>query len=655
MIPGHSLALREMAKQGYSVTFLPAGKKAAVPLVRGKATLTILEAARKAGVEIPSVCGGEGNCGKCKVRVKKGKVKTEESALISEQERRERTVLACQTYPLSDITVEIPVEAAPEEARILTGAQLQRPGIALPYPKNPLVKKIYLEIEPPRLETSIADHERVRLAIRQKLAKPNLPLTTPYHLLLEMPHILRKSDWRVTATLGQKENEVEILALEPGDTTSRNFGLAVDVGTTTIVVHLVDVANFQTVDVEAKYNSQARYGEDYIRRIIYAEENNAFDEMKKLVLDDINSLSAELTKRNRVKKDEVTAVVAAGNTAMLHFLLGLDPTRLRREPYIPSATFIPPLYAREVGLSANRNALFYALPSVSAYVGADITGGAMSLQLDTKKELYLFIDIGTNGEVVLGDGEFMVTCSCSAGPAFEGSGVEHGMRAGAGAIERVKIEAPSKRGAKFQVECKTIGDRPAVGICGSGLLDAIAELFKSGLLNRSGKFASGTGGERIRERDRVKEFILAPKEESGSRKDIVITENDIAHLLRSKAAVYAAITILVEAMSVRIPQVKHIYLAGAFGNYLNVESAVTIGMLPDVERSRMEFVGNTSVSGARTALLSKEAYDKTSEVASKMTYFDLMGNLKFMDEFMKANFLPHTDLSQFPSVRVRGA
>jgi uncharacterized 2Fe-2S/4Fe-4S cluster protein (DUF4445 family) len=644
-----------MNEKGYSITFLPAGKKVAVPLRRGKPALTILEAARKAGVEIPSVCGGEGNCGKCKVRVKKGKVKTNKSPHISAEERRERTVLACQTYALSDITVEIPVEAAPEEARILTGAQLQHPSVALPYPENPLVKKIYLEMEPPRLETSIADHERVRLAIRQKLAKPNLPLTTPYHLLLEMPHILRKSDWKVTATLGQRENEVEILALEAGDRTSRNFGLAVDVGTTTIVVHLVDAADFQTLDIEAKYNSQARYGEDYIRRIIYAEENNAFDEMKKLVLGDIDSLSAELLKRNSVRKDEVTAVVAAGNTAMIHFLLGLDPTRLRREPYIPSATFIPPLYARELGLSAGWNALFYALPSVSAYVGADITGGAMSLKLDTKKELYLFIDIGTNGEVVLGDGEFMVTCSCSAGPAFEGSGVEHGMRAGAGAIERVKIEAPQKRGGKFQIECKTIGDRPASGICGSGLLDAIAELFKAGLVNRSGKFASGTGCERIREHDRVKEFILVPKEESGNKKDIVITENDIAHLLRSKAAVYAAITILVEAMSVKIPQVKHIYLAGAFGNYLNVENAITIGMLPDVERSRVEFVGNTSVSGARMALLSKEAYDKTYEVASKMTYFDLMGNLKFMDEFMKANFLPHTDLSQFPSVRVRGA
>jgi uncharacterized 2Fe-2S/4Fe-4S cluster protein (DUF4445 family) len=328
---------------------------------------------------------------------------------------------------------------------------------------------------------------------------------------------------------------------------------------------------------------------------------------------------------------------------MVHFLLNLDPTRIRKEPYIASVSFMPPIRAAEAGIQINKRGLLYCLPSVAAYVGSDIVAGVLTTRVYTKKGLSLFIDIGTNGEVVLGNRDWLVCASSSAGPAFEGSGVRHGMRAGAGAIEKLTIRPDGS------IEFKTIANTHPVGICGSGLLDTLAELFMNGIIDRTGRFKAN-GDERLTEGDEGLQFQLVPPDDD--HQEIVITQADINNLIRSKAGVFAAIRVLMDSTQTKAEDLEAIYLAGGFGNFLNVQQAVTIGMLPDVPLEKIQFVGNTSIAGAKTVLLSREALEAAEKIAKSMTYFDLMSHPTYMDEFIKAGFLPHTDLSLFPMVKL---
>jgi uncharacterized 2Fe-2S/4Fe-4S cluster protein (DUF4445 family) len=472
-----------------------------------------------------------------------------------------------------------------------------------------------------------------------------------YKMLRELSRKLREKEGNVTVTVGKRQNTFEIMTIEAGNDESEPLGIAVDVGTTTIVVHLVDLSDGKTLAIEAKYNSQIAYGDDYITRIIYAEQNNAFKKMQDLIVSDINELVRKLCRRVNRRNDEIVAVSVAGNTAMMHFLLGLDAHRLRREPFVPVANIIPPIRAVEVGIKTHPRAILYPLPSVAVYVGADVTGGVVAVGMDETDELSLYIDIGTNGEVVLGNREFLVCCSCSAGPAFEGSGVEHGMRATEGAIESVQI---TRRNGDCDVNWRTVGNRRPLGICGSGLIDIIAKLFCSSILERTGKFRRDINCNRVFVEDNVAGFVITEESKRKAKRPITINEIDIANLLRSKAAVYAAIKTLLSEVKLPLEAIERFYLAGGFGNYINISSAITIGMLPDVPHYKVSFVGNTAIAGAKLALTSESALERIEQIARKMTYIDLMMNLQFMDEFVKANFIPHTNLSEFPSVCAPG-
>jgi uncharacterized 2Fe-2S/4Fe-4S cluster protein (DUF4445 family) len=326
---------------------------------------------------------------------------------------------------------------------------------------------------------------------------------------------------------------------------------------------------------------------------------------------------------------------------MVHFLLNLDPTRIRREPYVASAGFVPPIRAAEVGIQINKRGLLYCLPSVAAYVGSDIVAGVLTTRIYTKKKVSLFVDIGTNGEVVLGNRDWLVCASSSAGPAFEGTGVKHGMRAAAGAIEKLDITPDGS------IEFKTIGNKHPAGICGSGLLDTIAELFTNGIIDRTGRFKTN-GDTRLTEGDEGLQFQLVPP--ANEHQEIVITQADIDNLVRSKAGVFAAIRVLMNSTQTKVEDIDTIYIAGGFGNFLNVQQAVTVGMLPDVPAEKIRFVGNASIAGAKTVLMSRKALETAEKIADSMTYFDLMSHPGYMDEFVRASFLPHTDLSLFPSV-----
>jgi len=636
------LAKRE--QKTCSIRFEPSGLKVKVP----QGTV-LLEAARKVGVYLTSICGGDGYCGKCKVVVNEGQFRSNPTTLLTGEESRENVVLACQTKVLSDMIVTIPKSHALTTDQILISDDASRFSVLAgeasekAFCFKPLVQKTYIQLSPPTVQDHTADHERLNVAIRNSIDISIPVLQMGFRVLQELPRLLSESDYKVTATVGFRGGAMEIVQIEPGDRSGVNYAVAADLGTTTIVAQLLDLTNGTTVDTEATYNSQINFGEDYIRRIIYAEQNNAFGQMQTSIVNDVNGLIVTLAERNQVSLGDITAVVCAGNTAMIHFLLNLDTTRIRREPYVASASFIPPIRAAEAGIQINKRGLLYCIPSVAAYVGGDIVGGVLATGLNALSEVALFVDIGTNGEVVLGNKDWMMCASSSAGPAFEGSGVKHGMRASRGAIEKLRI------GPNGSINYKTVGDTRPAGICGSGLLDTISELFVNGIIDRTGRFGQ-KADERLSEGDEGRQFTLV--ETDCEDKGIVITQADISNLIRSKAGVFAAIKVLMDTTQTKREELGAIYLAGGFGNYLNVRRAVAIGLLPDIDLEKIHFVGNTSIAGAKMVLLSQQAQKEAERIAGAMTYTDLMTHPDYMDEFIKANFLPHTDLSLFPSQRL---
>ncbi len=632
--------MEESKKKECTVHFEPSGLK-----VKVRSGTILLKAARRAGIYLSSICGGDGYCGKCKVIIDEGHFESRPTTLLTPDETRENVVLACQTKVLSDMTVTVPKFHTLETSQILMDSDAHRfselagEPTAGVFEYDPLVQKLCLEMTPPSVQDHTADHERLYFAIREKIDAPIMQ--TGIRILQKLPSVLFKANYKVAVTIGHRGGTTEVIEVEPGRRCETNFAVAVDLGTTTVVAHLIDLTHATTVDTEAKYNSQINFGEDYIRRIIYVEENEAYDEMQNRIVHDVNDLIVTLASRQKIDLQDITAVICAGNTAMIHFLLNLDPRRIRKEPYVASASFVPPIRAAEVGIQIDKRGLLYCLPSVAAYIGSDIVAGVLTTRIYTKKGISLFVDIGTNGEVVLGNRDWLACASSSAGPAFEGSGVKHGMRAQAGAIEKLDILGDGS------TEYKTIGNKHPAGICGSGLLDILAELFINGIIDRTGRFITD-GESRVTEADEGKQFQIAPAD--GNHHEIVITQADINNLVRSKAGVFAAIRVLMESTQTKTEDLDAIYLAGGFGNFLNVRQAVTIGMLPDVPIEKIQFMGNTSIAGAKTVLLSRKALEAAEEIAKSMTYFDLMSHPKYMDEFIKASFMPHTDLALFPSV-----
>jgi len=623
------------------VCFEPSGLKTNV-----SPGTVLLEAARKAGVYLSSICGGDGYCGKCKVIINEGQFQSRPTTLLTADEVRENVVLACQTKVLSDMIVTVPKFHSLETGQIIMDTDAHRFSELAGEPTgtfkfDPLVQKLCLEMSPPTVQDHTADHERLYLAIRKHIDASIMQ--TGFRIMQKLSKVLIQANYKVAVTVGRRGGTTELIEVEPGNRCETNFAVAVDLGTTTIVAHLIDLTTGRTVDTEATYNSQINFGEDYIRRIIYAEENDALDEMQNRIVHDVNNLVVTLAARQKIDLQDITAVICAGNTAMVHFLLNLDPRRIRREPYVASAGFVPPIRAAEAGIQINKRGLLYCLPSVAAYVGSDIVAGVLTTRIYSKKGISLFVDIGTNGEVVLGNRDWLVCASSSAGPAFEGSGVKHGMRAGAGAIEKLSIRGDGS------IEFKTIGNRTPAGICGSGLLDTLAELFTNGIIDRTGRFKRN-GDTRLTEGDDGEQFQLVSR--GDDRREIVITQADINNLIRSKAGVFAAIKVLMEATETGPEDLEAIYIAGGFGNFLNVRQAVTVGMLPDVPPEKIQFVGNTSIAGAKTVLLSRKALETAEQIAKSMTYFDLMSHPGYMDEFIRACFLPNTDLSLFPSVKL---
>jgi len=599
---------------------------------------SVYQTLRDNGVYLVASCGGKGVCGKCRVKVLKGKYRTESATKLKKKEIGDKVVLACTTFPEEDIHIEVP-----EDSKLVIGDKIavSKSKSFLDFLKSedpiltPPVRKIMLTLMPPSLEDNISDVERVKRSLSEHGIEE---MRFSHGFVQSMAKALRQHNWSVHLTHTENSEAISIVSPER----VKHYGLAVDIGTTTVVVYLVDCTDGTLLDTGVTYNSQMRHGDDVITRIVHATEGGALQELRNAVVNDINGLLNPMMERNHISRDDIDCAVISGNTTMVQLFWGLDPSSIREEPYIPTVNTYPAWRAGTAKLLINTQAPVYTIPCVGSYVGGDITAGLLASKMHRNPEIALFMDIGTNGEIVVGNNEWLITAATSAGPCFEGSGIRHGMRATEGAIESVKINPDT-----FDVELGVIGDTQPTGICGSGMIDAISEFFFAGIIDQKGKFTRDLNTDRIRIEDEGPEFVL----HHGETKDIVLTEVDIENILRAKAAIYAGMSVLLKEVGLSLDVVERIYIAGGFGNYLNVEKAIMIGMLPDMPKEKFSFIGNTSIAGAYLCLLSEKMRREAEDIARKMTYIELSVSHGFMDEYMSALFLPHTNIDLFPTIR----
>jgi uncharacterized 2Fe-2S/4Fe-4S cluster protein (DUF4445 family) len=537
-----------------------------------------------------------------------------------------RFVEACQTAVGSDIVVRVPENRASDMLVVGDSHLLARNVLPTPDRLTPLYMSEKLVVPPATLEEHYSDWNRLRRTLIEK--HPGCCLSASLAVLRKLAAVLRESDGEVTAGMREFAGGFHVLDITAGFAAQSPLGLAIDIGTTTVAVQLVSLASGKVLSTRTSYNLQLRRGADIISRIDYARTPERLNELRVLVLETINTLIGE----TGAKPDEIRAASIAGNTTMIHLLLGLQPKYIREAPYVPTVNPIPAFSAAEIGLAIHPEAVVECAPGVGSYVGGDITAGLLSTEIPTNRgAVFLFIDIGTNGEIVIGNADWMVACACSAGPAFEGAGIKCGMRATEGAIERVTIGET--------LTCKVVGDGKPAGICGSGLISLLGELFKSGLVDQSGHFRDGSSS-----------FLIESAQHTASGQDLVITTSDIENLIRTKAAIYAACTLILDNVGLKLADISRVFIAGGFGRYLRIPDAIRIGMLPDLPLRRFSYIGNSALTGAYIALLSRKHRRKLAEIAAQLTYVDLSSDPRFMDAYVKAMFLPHTDANQFPSL-----
>ena len=627
---------------------------AAEPVYVKTGTL-LSEAARQAQVEITQPCGGQGRCGRCVVQIQAGTARRRSTLRLSAEDVKSGFALACQTVVEGDVRVSVPPQEKIER-RLSTDRTVTEVVVPPSYDsqRDQSVKRINLMMDPPSMDDQTDDLSRLKKAFDTQAGITQLII--PLSVLRKLGKALRSGDWQVSAiidTRGARSNEgqVRLIDIRPGHMPKNEslWGIAVDIGTTTVTVWLVDLLTGQVKAQASEYNGQISRGEDVISRIIFASKDGGGDELRLLVLDTIHKLIETVCKRARgvdLLPSDIVKASVSGNSTMMHLFLKLPPESIRLSPFITLANDPPIFTADEVGLDICAAAVVDCLPGVASYVGSDITAGVVASQMMYTDKITLFMDVGTNGEIVLGTSEWLVTCACSAGPAFEGAGVVDGMRATSGAIEEVWIN-----GENFEPSYRVIGGGKAKGICGSGLISLLAEMFITGVVDKKGNLNKRLNTSRIREGTHGMEYVIAWGNETVDGSDIVITGVDIDNLIRAKGAIYAGYKVLADSVGVPLEMTEQMLIGGSFGKYINVEKAVQIGLLPDMPWERFKFLGNTSIQGAYEALLDVKIRRLISDIAARMTYIELSADNSFYDAFMSALFLPHTDMNEFPSVR----
>jgi len=635
----------------HDVTFLPYNRK--ITVNNGE---TLIRAAMEAGVHVNASCGGEGVCGKCRVLIESGTVNGGESERLSAADLENGYRLACQAAVTSDLTVRIPVESAVDTSALGTQVtprqtariqqmdfeELKEEGLFVPP-----VEKIYLELPQPNEQDHLPDV--TRLVSFLDLQHDEHRLEVDLRVIRSMPDILRESEFKVTATLARPvraSGKTRIINVQAGDTTERNYAIAVDIGTTTVYGQLLDLKTGDILAEHGDFNGQISYGEDVITRIVYAEKPGGLEKLNAVVIETMNKIIGRIIKKAKIDAGDISTITIAANTTMTQLFLAVNPRYIRRAPYVPAATLYPPIRANDLGLELGDQVTALVYPQVSSYVGGDIVAGVMGAGLYRAEELTLYLDIGTNAEIVIGNQDWMACAACSAGPAFEGGGIEFGMRAAKGAIEDFSIDPVTLEPMNI-----TVGNVRPRGICGSGLIIIVAVLFENGVINNQGKFTRDLDTDRIRERNGVYEYVLAWQKDAQIDRDVVLTEIDIENLIRAKGAIYSGCMTLLEEVGMSVADIEHIILAGGFGSYVDLERAMTIGLLPEIDPDRITFIGNGSLMGAKMSSLTNRIRKDVGAVTRMMTSFELSETPSYMDNYIAALFLPHTDMNLFPGVK----
>lgn len=639
--------------QTHTVRFLPHNKDITV-----RDGEMLLRAAMEAGVHINASCGGDGACGKCRVIIEVGTVEGGASERFSAEEIGQGYRLACKCAVRGDVTVRVPVESE-IDAKVLTMqstprktahirtfdfSDLKEQGLFIPP-----MEKIYMELPEPSHEDNQSDVSRLVHHLRLNHGKHRLFVEFP--VIRKMPRMLRENGFKITATLAlpiREDGQIHVVNVQPGDTTNRNYAIAVDIGTTTVYGQLIDLVSGEVVAENGDFNAQISFGEDVITRIMFAEKGDGLQRLNDAVVRTINGIIKKLIKRSGVGPEEVNNITIAGNTTMTQLFLMVEPSYIRRAPYVPAASIYPPMKAADIWLDLPDHVTALIFPQVSSYVGGDIVAGAMGSGMYLTEEITLFMDIGTNAEIVVGTRDWFTCAACSAGPALEGGGIEFGMRAARGAIEDFSIDPMT-----LEPMVLTIGNEKPRGICGSGLITMVATLFEMGVINNNGRYNRDLNTPRIRKRNEIWEFVVAWKEQTQLDRDLSLTEVDIENMIRAKGAIYSGCQTLLDAIGLSMGDLSRIYLAGGFGSYIDLEKAMTIGLLPEIDPERVTFIGNSSLLGARMSALSNHIRMDVAEVLGKMTNFELSETPTYMDHYVASLFLPHTDLHLFPKLKAR--
>ncbi|MFZ5569942.1 MAG: ASKHA domain-containing protein [Thermodesulfobacteriota bacterium] len=637
----------------HKVTFLPHNRQISVP--DGE---SLIRAAMEAGVHVNASCGGEGVCGKCRVMIESGSVDDGITEKLSKDDLEKNYRLACLSKIRSDLTVRIPVESA-VDASVLNSQStprrtariqqmdfetLKEAGLFVPP-----VEKRYLELPEPSHKDNLPDVSRLVNFLTLNHGEHQLQLTLP--VIRKIPDVLREQDFKVTATLERPVREgskSRIANLQAGDTTEQNYAIAMDIGTTTIYGQLLNLKTGEVLSEYGDFNAQISYGEDVISRIVFADKPGGRQKLQEVVIETINKVLGRIITQAGVDPEGISTITLAGNTTMTQLLLNINPKYIRLSPYVPAATLFPPIRARDLGMNLGAHVTALVYPVVSSYVGGDIVAGVMGSGMYRTEELTLYIDIGTNAEIVVGNKDWLACAACSAGPAFEGGGIKLGMRAAKGAIEDFSIDPITLEPMNI-----TIGNTRPKGICGSGLIIMVATMFEMGIINNLGKFDRDLKTPRIRESEGVYEYVLAWQHESQIDRDVVLTEIDIENLIRAKGAIYSGYQTLLEEVGLSVHSLDRIILAGGFGSYVDLEKAMVIGLLPEVDPAKVIFVGNGSLMGCKMSSLTNRIRRDVGDVTRKMTNFELSETPSYMDKYVASLFLPHTDLDSFPKLKAR--
>jgi uncharacterized 2Fe-2S/4Fe-4S cluster protein (DUF4445 family) len=637
----------------YKILFLPHNIEITVPKDK-----SLLRAAMEAGVHINASCGGEGVCGKCRVVVEKGLVDGGTSEQLSREDIDKGYRLACRASVQSDLVVQVPVESSLDAtvlkmqrtprrtARIrqMDFNELKEKGLFVP----PVEKK-YLELPEPTHQDNLSDVTRLVSYLQINFDEHNLELSLP--VIRKIPDVLRQDGFRVTATLARPvrdQSKTRIINIQPGDTTDRNYAIAMDIGTTTIYGQLIDLKTGRVHAESGDFNGQISYGEDVISRIVYAEKPGGLEKLHEVVIQTINKIIGQIIEQSGVDSEEISTITLAGNTTMTQLILAVNPKNIRRSPYVPTANIYPPFRASDLKMALGDHVTALVYPQVSSYVGGDILAGVMGSGMYRTDLLTLYMDIGTNAEIVIGNKEWLACAACSAGPAFEGAGIKFGMRATPGAIEDFSIDPMTLEPMNI-----TIGNIRPKGICGSGLITIVATMFETGIIDSRGKFNRDLNTPRIRETDNIYEYVIAWADETLIDRDIVLTEPDIDNLIRAKGAMYSGCLTLLEEVGLSIDNVERIYLAGGFGSYVDLAKSMAIGLLPETDPDKIIFIGNGSLLGAKMSALTNRIRKDVADVLRKMTNFELSETPSYMDNYVASLFLPHTDMNKFPKLKAR--